>query len=115
MSTQNTPDQAEAARLLTSLLGGCAATAEIRELRAEVTRMAGLIQQVLSRRAPDEDDWLDAKAARRYLAKMSPATFDKYRYETKVKIKGYRLDGKTMYKKSELDRFVMLYEVNSAL
>jgi hypothetical protein len=60
-----------------------------------------------------EDGWLDAKAAARYLA-LSPTTFDKYRYNSSPKLKGYRLDGKTLYKRSDLDAFVKLYELKSA-
>ena len=42
---------------------------------------------------------------------MSPRTFDKYRYQTSLRIKGYKVGGKTLYKKADLDTFVKLYEV----
>lgn len=59
------------------------------------------------------DGWLDAKAAAKYLGHSS-GSFDKYRYKTNPKLKGYRLDGKTLYKRSDLDSFVRLYELKSA-
>jgi len=58
------------------------------------------------------DCWLDAKAAAEYLG-VSAGTFDKYRYKTTPRIEGCALDGKTLYKKSELDNFVMLYAAKS--
>lgn len=60
------------------------------------------------------DSWLDAEQARAYLGNMSKGTFDKYRYQTKPCIKGYKLDGKILYKKSDLDAFVHLYEIKSS-
>jgi len=44
---------------------------------------------------------------------MSRGTFDKYRYKTAVKIKGYPIDGKTLYKVEDLDAFIKLYAVRS--
>jgi len=44
---------------------------------------------------------------------ISQTTFDKYRYQTTPKIKGSKLDGKTLYKRSDLDTFIMLYELKS--
>lgn len=58
------------------------------------------------------DRYLDAKEAAAYLG-MSLNTFDKYRYNTKVKIKGHKLDGKIWYKKSDLDLFMLTYDVKS--
>jgi hypothetical protein len=69
----------------------------------------------LRRRAPPighSDGWLDAKSAARYL-EISENTFDKYRYKTNPRIKGFRLDGKILYKRSDLDAFVKLYELKS--
>lgn len=56
--------------------------------------------------------WLDAKEAARNLS-VSDATFDKYRYKTTPSIKGYPLDGKILYKKSDLDTFVRLYALKA--
>ena len=79
---------------------------ELRALRDEIKRLSIGTPGVAT------DGWLDAKAAAAYLA-MSPGTFDKYRYETSVKIKGYKVGGKTLYKKTDLDAFVMLFEARS--
>ena len=59
-----------------------------------------------------EDKWLDAKEAAKYMG-ISPGSFDKYRYSTTPSLKGAKLDGKVLYKKSDLDDFIMLYEVKS--
>ena len=59
------------------------------------------------------DRYLTPQDAMNYLG-FSKNTFDKYRYTTKVKIKGYQLDGKAWFKKSDLDRFMMSYEAKSA-
>ena len=59
------------------------------------------------------DRYLTPQDAMNYLG-FSKNTFDKYRYTTKVKIKGYQLDGKAWFKKSDLDRFMMTYEAKSA-
>ena len=59
------------------------------------------------------DRYLTPQDAMNYLG-FSKNTFDKYRYTTKVKIKGYKLDGKAWFKKSDLDRFMMSYEAKSA-
>jgi hypothetical protein len=58
------------------------------------------------------DRYMSAKEASTYLG-MSENTFNKYRYEAKVKIKGCKLDGKNWYKKSDLDRFMLTYEAKS--
>jgi hypothetical protein len=65
-----------------------------------------------SRNTDYDDGYMDAKAAAAYLG-MSPTTFDKYRYNTKIKIKGYKLDGKVWYKKSDLDLFMLTYHSKS--
>ena len=59
-----------------------------------------------------ETGFLDAKAAAAYCG-MSRGTFDKYRYKTAVKIKGYRIGGKVLYKTEDLDSFIKLYELKS--
>jgi len=58
------------------------------------------------------DGWLDAKGAAAYLS-MSAGTFDKYRYEGSPRIKGYRIGGKLLYKREDLDSFVKLWEMKS--
>ena len=60
------------------------------------------------------DRYLTPQEAMDYLG-FSKGTFDKYRYNTKIKIKGCQLDGKTWFKKSDLDRFMINYEAKSGL
>jgi hypothetical protein len=100
------------------LLAGLASLPSIVRLLENQQEQIAALQRELrerdaARQASDADGWMDTKRARAYLSDMSAATFDKYRYQTKVKIKGSRLDGKTLYKKSDLDNFVRLYEVAS--
>jgi hypothetical protein len=86
-------------------------TDSIREIQSKLDSIIGHMGNY-SRKTDSDDGYLDAKAAAEYLG-ISPNTFDKYRYSTKIKIKGYKLDGKTLYKKSDLDLFVMTYEAKS--
>ncbi len=60
-----------------------------------------------------EGGFLDSRRAAAYCG-ISRGTFDKYRYSTEIKLKGYRLDKKVLYKREELDAFVRLYEIKSA-
>lgn len=78
---------------------------QLAALREEVRRKSEVSKEV--------DGWLDAKAAIAYLG-LSATTFDKYRYQSKVKIKGYKVGGKLLYQRKDLDSFVKLYELNSA-
>lgn len=78
---------------------------QLKALREEVQRK--------SNASPESDGWLDAKAAAAYLG-LSATTFDKYRYQSRVQIKGYRVGGKLLYQRKDLDSFVRLYEINSA-
>ena len=59
-----------------------------------------------------KDGYLTPSEAQKYLG-MSKGTFDKYRYTSKIKIKGYQLDGKTWYKKDDLDKFMLTYQAKS--
>ena len=58
------------------------------------------------------DRYMTPKEASDYLG-MSITTFDKYRYNTKIKIKGCKLDGKNWYRKSDLDLFMLTYDAKS--
>ena len=58
------------------------------------------------------DRYMTPSEAMAYLS-FSKNTFDKYRYKSKIKIKGYQLDGKTWFKKSDLDRFMLTYQAKS--
>lgn len=89
----------------------------VRLLEEQGREIAALRQDIkaLTRPAGDvgNDGWLGAKEAAQYFG-MSAGTFDKYRYQTDVRIKGYKLGGKTLYKRSDLDTFVKLFEVRSS-
>jgi hypothetical protein len=60
------------------------------------------------------DRYMTPQQAMGYLG-FSKGTFDKYRYKSKVKIDGYQLDGKTWFKKSDLDKFMRHYQTKSGL
>lgn len=59
------------------------------------------------------DGYLTPQKAMNYLG-FSKGTFEKYRYSSNIKIKGYQLDGKTWFKKSDLDRFMLTYQAKSS-
>lgn len=83
-------------------------------LEAARRDIAALRQELTQRRALtiEPDGWIDAKAAAKYMG-ISASSFDKYRYETTPRITGCKLDGKTLYKRSDLDNFIRLYELKS--
>ena len=58
------------------------------------------------------DRYMTPDEAMKYLG-MSPTTFDKYRYKVKPKIPVFRLDGSNRYKKSDLDRHMLLLNSRS--
>ena len=80
--------------------------------------VAALRTEIAQSKAASNGDtdagWIDAKRAAKYLG-LSATTFDKYRYQTHVKIKGYKVGGKLLYQRKDLDSFVKLFEINSAL
>lgn len=87
--------------------------ASLEKQQNELSALRQEIKALHQREAGDASDaWLDAKDAARYLG-MSPGTFDKYRYQTSPTIKGYRVGGKTLYKRADLDAFVILFEARS--
>jgi excisionase family DNA binding protein len=55
---------------------------------------------------------MDAKAAAKYLG-CSKTTFDNYRYNSSPKLTGYRVGGKTLFKREDIDSWVKLYEIRS--
>lgn len=103
---------------LSSLLSGIAALPQIlvklinqeKEIQALHQAIEGLRKDVAKISAGD--CWMDAKGAAKYMG-ISDGTFEKYRYHTNPKVKGYKLDGKTLFKKSDIDSFIVLYEVKS--
>jgi hypothetical protein len=77
-------------------------------------RLAARFDAVKATQAESSSDpWLTAEQARRHMGSMSKGTFDKYRYETSPRLPGHKLDGKVLYKRSDLDNFVRLYELKS--
>ncbi len=82
------------------------------ELSQKLTALLELFGRA-SAKPYDSDGWLDAKAAAEYLS-ISKGTFDAYRYQKDPKLPGHKLDGKTLYKKSDLDTWVKLYALKSA-
>lgn len=89
-----------------------ALVSEFRQLRQEFAALREKLE-LQPDSATTDDGWLDAKDAARYMG-LSPGTFEKYRYRTSHKITGYKLDGKTLFKRSDLDTFVRLYELKSS-
>ncbi len=100
----------ETTQAIANLLAVCTNAPDFMELMHNQSARLQKIEAMLCKiRAPAEVDcWLDAKQAAAYLC-ISGGTFDKYRYETNPRVKGYPLDGKILYKKSDLDQFVRLY------
>ena len=83
-------------------------------LKDQQRQVAGLKDQIAQIKVGDSNSggWVDAKGAAQYLS-ISDSTFEKYRYKTTPRVKGYPLDWKVLYKKSELDTFVKLYALKS--
>jgi len=84
----------------------------LNDQQRQLARLKDQITANIRGNSGDSDGWLDSKGAACYLG-ISNATFDKYRYKTTPSIKGYPLDGKTLYKKSDLDLFIKLYALKS--
>ena len=100
------------ASAVATMLGAWATIPDILPLLRALTEQLRNIEDRITRiqkQADAPDRWLDAKAAAEYLG-VSAGTFDKYRYKTNRRITGHALDGKILYKKSELDNFVILYQ-----
>jgi len=95
---------------IASLLSVCKNAPDFIELmRIQANRLQKIEAIVSQMQMPAGNDcWLDAKQAAAYLS-LSAGSFDKYRYKSNPRVKGYPLDGKILYKKSDLDQFVKLY------
>lgn len=104
----------EATKAIANLLDVCTNAPDFMELmRTQAVRLQKIEAVLCQMQAPvGEDCWLDAKEAAEYLS-MSPGSFDRYRYKTNPHVKGYALDGKILYKKSDLDHFVKLYALKA--
>jgi len=86
--------------------------AEVRDLQRQIASMA---EELARRRdgSDNPDGWLGPREAAKYLG-ISMGTFDKFRYEATPRLKGSALDGKTLFKKADLDVYVRLYSLKSA-
>lgn len=108
-------EKTQAAVAVAGLLAACANMPDLVQLvRGQSERLNRIETAIEGLRATpkDSDCWLDAKEAARYMG-ISNGTFDKYRYKTTPHIRGYALDGKVLYKKSDLDQFVKLYSAEA--
>jgi hypothetical protein len=105
-------DPAETMQILFGALANVPALSEgLKRLQREISEMREEIRTMTAR--PEKaDGWIDAREAAEYMG-LSAGSFDKYRYTANPKIKGYKLDGKTLYKRSDLDSFIKLYELRS--
>lgn len=105
------------AQALAQMLEALSAAPTILSMLEEQSRQLAALREEIRRKSdsrPEQSGWLDAKAAAAYLG-LSATTFDKYRYQSSVKIKGYRVGGKTLYQRADLDSFVKFFEINSAV
>ena len=103
---------------LSQLLSSLAELPQIvQEMRSQAKELHDLrrrIDELLNKSVGGPvDGWMDAKRAAAYLG-VSAGTFDKFRYVTHPKIKGYKAGGKTFYQRIDLDSFIKLYDVRSA-
>lgn len=90
----------------------------LQQLSRQVSDLAGQVKASKPNQAspapqPRNDGhevgWLDAEGARKYLS-MSKNTFEKYVYSGEIKVKKYLVGGKNLFRKQELDLFVMTWE-----
>ena len=97
---------------LGGLLNGIAALPQVLQLLEAQSRDVKALRDELktSRNSSHEtkDGWLDAKGAAKYLD-MCPNTFAKFHDQ----IQSYKVGGKVLFKKRDLDNFVMLWEHKS--
>ena len=97
---------------LGGLLNGIAALPQLQQLLEAQARDIRALRDELkgSRGSSHEtaDGWIDAPQAAKYLD-MCPNTFAKFRDQ----IQSYKVGGKILFKKRDLDNFVMLWEHKS--
>jgi hypothetical protein len=108
----DSPDEASFA----SVLRGIAALPEVLQLledqATEIRELKDEIHALKFARFQTDDGWLNTKEAAAYVD-MSPNTFEKYRSDRACPIKGYRVGGKMLFKRKDLDNFVRLWEAKS--
>jgi len=88
-------------------------TKSLNQLHSKIDDLQSFIEK-FSDNVELGDRYMTTQEAKDYLG-MSDNTFEKYRYKTKVKIKGYLLDSVYRFKKSDLDRFMMTYNAKSCV
>lgn len=107
------PETAIREPTIPELLRCYSATFGFSDAIGRIERHLAWIEEKLSKqRDASADGWLDASKAAKYLD-MAQNTFDKFRYEQDLKPKGYKVGGRTLYKREDLDHFVKLWEVKS--
>ena len=110
-------DTSESKEALLTMLGGIAALPQVLELvqalQREIAYLRAEARAACSGAGRENGDgWIDAKGAAGYMG-VCASTFDKYRYETTPRITGSAIDGKILYKKSDLDLFIRTYDAKS--
>jgi hypothetical protein len=83
----------------------------LEDLHSKYDKMLTFMEKI-AENVENAQEYISFERACLYLG-ICPNTFDKYRYKTKVKIKGYKLDGIIKYKKSDLDLFMLTYDAKS--
>jgi excisionase family DNA binding protein len=83
---------------------------EISEAVSEIKEQLNVMRLVLS--APSNEkhpaDWLGSSDAAKYL-RMSKTTFEKHLYCGPIKINSYLVGGKRLFKRADLDRWVITH------
>lgn len=83
---------------------------EISEAVSEIREQLNVMRLVLS--APPNEkhpaDWLGSSDAAKYL-RMSKTTFEKHLYVGPIKINSYLVSGKRLFKRADLDRWVITH------
>ena len=86
-------------------------TDSVEQLHAKIDALQNFIIKI-SENINNGEEWKPTHKAMKYLG-MCQNSFDKYRYETKIKIPGHKLDKMNWYKRSDLDLFMLTYEAKS--
>lgn len=100
-----------------AVIRGIAALPEVlrllEEQATEIRKLKSEIQALKLTRFQKDDGWLNTKEAAAHL-NVSRNTFEKYQSNKAYPLKGYRVGGKLLFKKEDLDNYVRLWEVKSA-
>jgi hypothetical protein len=98
------------APILQSLFGALIAPMmdELKALRVEVAALRAEKAPVIT----EPDGWIDARDAQSYLG-ICKTKFDACRWKRTPRLKGSMFDGKEYFKKSDLDKYMRLYDLKS--